>query len=121
WGGFVIASGRRRVYFAGDTAYSPLFKQIRERIGVVDLALLPIAAYEPRWFMQSVHMNPPEAVQAHGALGSPSSIGLHFGTFQLTAEGLDAALQDLAQARDRQHISADEFRTLDFGESVALR
>jgi L-ascorbate metabolism protein UlaG (beta-lactamase superfamily) len=118
WGGFVMTSGRRRVYFAGDTAYSSFFKQIRERIGVVDLALLPIGAYEPRWFMRSVHMNPAEAVQAHVELGANTSVGMHFGTFQLTTEGIDAPLEELAQARERQGVAADAFRTLDFGESI---
>ena len=121
WGGFAITSGGRRIYFAGDTAYSSFFKQIHERIGVVDLALLPIGAYEPRWFMHSVHMNPAEAVQAHVDVGARLSIGMHFGTFQLTTEGIDAPLEELARARERQGIPANVFRTLDFGESFAIR
>src|SRR5260221_149133 len=65
WGGFMLAASGARVFFAGDTAYAGFFHDIRLRLGPIDLALLPIGAYEPRWFMQSVHMNPPEAVQAH--------------------------------------------------------
>ena len=64
WGGFLLASDRARIYFAGDSAYAPLFGEIRQRLAPIDLALLPIGAYEPRWFMRAVHMNPAEAVQA---------------------------------------------------------
>jgi L-ascorbate metabolism protein UlaG (beta-lactamase superfamily) len=90
WGGFVLTAGSKRIYFAGDTAFVPFFAEIRQRFGPPDLALLPIGAYEPRWFMHAVHMNPAEAVQAHLDLGAHESIGMHFGTFQLTAEGIDA-------------------------------
>jgi len=108
------------VYFAGDTAYTAAFSEIRERVGAVDLALLPIGAYEPRWFMRSVHMNPAEAVQAHVDLGARTSVAMHFGTFQLTTEGIDAPLRELATAREREGIAAEVFRTLDFGESITL-
>jgi L-ascorbate metabolism protein UlaG (beta-lactamase superfamily) len=64
WGGFMLAPPEGRIFFAGDTAYAPFFQSIRKRLGPIDVALLPIGAYEPRWFMQSVHMNPAEAVQA---------------------------------------------------------
>jgi L-ascorbate metabolism protein UlaG (beta-lactamase superfamily) len=121
WGGFVLAAGNRRLYFAGDTAYAPFFSDIPPRLGAIDLALLPIGAYEPRWFMRSVHMNPEEAVRAHLDLGSPESIGMHFGTFQLTAEGIDEPLRDLADARDAHQVAAPRFRTLGFGETMHLR
>ena len=84
WGGFMLTAGRARVFFAGDSGYAPLFRDIRQRPGPIGLALLPIGAYEPRWFMQAVHMNPAEAVQAHLDLEAAESIGMHFGTFQLT-------------------------------------
>src|SRR5687767_10428391 len=86
WSGFALVAGRTRIYFAGDTAYAPFFPEVPRRLGPIDLALLPIGAYEPRWFMRAVHMNPAEAVQAHLDLGGPESIGMHFGTFQLTTE-----------------------------------
>ena len=94
----MIDAGGRRIYFAGDTAYSTFFPEIPRRLGPLDLALLPIGAYEPRWFMQSVHMNPAEAVDAHLALGAPETIGMHFGTFQLTTEGIDEPLRALEDA-----------------------
>jgi L-ascorbate metabolism protein UlaG (beta-lactamase superfamily) len=121
WGGFLLNFGTRRIYFAGDTAYSDVFKDIHERVGPVDLALLPIGAYEPRWFMQSVHMNPAEAVQAHVDLRAKASIAMHFGTFQLTAEGIDEPVRALEDARGRQGVAPQVFRALDVGESMALR
>jgi L-ascorbate metabolism protein UlaG (beta-lactamase superfamily) len=89
--------------------------------GPIDLALLPIGAYEPRWFMQAVHMNPAEAVQAHLDLGAAESIGMHFGTFQLTLEGIEEPLQALDDALRARGVPASQFRTLAFGESVRLR
>ena len=120
WGGFVLTAGSLRVYFAGDTAYTGFFKAIRRRIGPVDLALLPIGAYEPRWFMQAVHMNPAEAVQAHLDLEASESVGMHFGTFQLTTEGIDEPLRALEEACRARNIPRSRFRTLPFGESLRL-
>jgi len=121
WGGFLLHSGARHIYFAGDTGYTTVFKAINERIGAVDLALLPIGAYEPRWFMQSIHMNPAEAVQAHVDLCATTSIAMHFGTFPLTPEGIDEPVRALTEARERQGIAPDAFRALDVGESLTLR
>jgi L-ascorbate metabolism protein UlaG (beta-lactamase superfamily) len=121
WGGFVIVADHRRIYFAGDTAYAPFLSDVARRLGPIDLALLPIGAYEPRWFMQAVHMNPGEAVQAHLDLEAAASIGMHFGTFQLTTEAIDEPLRALARARQARNIPEPRFRTLGFGESVALR
>lgn len=118
WGGFVIGVQSLRIYFAGDTAYAPFFTEIRRRLGRPDLALLPIGAYEPRWFMRSVHMNPAEAVQAHLDLEAAESIGMHFGTFQLTTEGIDAPVRELAAALRARNVPASQFRTIGFGESV---
>ena len=120
WGGFMFRVAGRHIYFAGDTAYVPMFQEIRNRLGVPDLSLLPIGAYEPRWFMRSVHMNPAEAVQAHLELQSAQSIGMHFGTFQLTTEGIDAPLLALADARRAANVSELQFRTLGFGESMQI-
>ena len=74
WCGYVIESQEGRVYFAGDTAFGGHFGQIRERFGAPRLALLPIGAYEPRWFMSPMHMSPDEAVRAHGILAAGTSI-----------------------------------------------
>jgi L-ascorbate metabolism protein UlaG (beta-lactamase superfamily) len=117
WGGFVLRADHTRIYFAGDTAYAPFFHDIRQRLGPIDLALLPIGAYEPRWFMQSVHMNPAEAVQAHLDLGATQSITMHYGTFQLTAEGIDEPERALEEARQARGVPASAFRVLGLGES----
>jgi L-ascorbate metabolism protein UlaG (beta-lactamase superfamily) len=120
WGGFTLEAGARRIFFAGDTAYSTLFRDVRAKLGSIDLALLPIGAYEPRWFMQSVHMNPAEAVQAHLDLEASESIGMHFGTFQLTTEGIDEPVRALEVARRARGVASSRFRTLGFGESTRL-
>jgi L-ascorbate metabolism protein UlaG (beta-lactamase superfamily) len=118
WGGFMLTVADARIYFAGDTAYAPFFHDIRQRLGPIDVALLPIGAYEPRWFMQSVHMNPAEAVQAHLDLGATESIAMHFGTFQMTAEGIDEPVRALEEARRAKNVPASAFRILGFGESL---
>lgn len=120
WGGFVVDLDGLKIFFAGDTAYGPFFPEIGKRLGPFDLALIPIGAYEPRWFMQAVHMNPAEAVRAHIELGGPLSIGMHFGTFQLTTEGIDEPLRALDVALREKNIPASHFRTLEFGESVRV-
>ena len=86
WGSFIIETAGRRLFFAGDTGYDAHFAEIKKRYGYFDLALLPIGAYEPRWFMADYHMNPEEAVHAGNDLGAPSTMGIHFGTFKITDE-----------------------------------
>jgi L-ascorbate metabolism protein UlaG (beta-lactamase superfamily) len=120
WGGFTIDVADRRIYFAGDSAYAPFLREVRRRLGPIDLALLPIGAYEPRWFMQSVHMNPAEAVQAHLDLEAAESVAMHFGTFQLTTEGIDEPVRALEQARLAHHLDPSAFRAIGFGESVRV-
>ena len=120
WGGFAVSAPGARIYFAGDTAYASFFADVRSRFGPIDLALLPIGAYEPRWFMHVVHMNPAEAMQAHLDLDAAQSVGMHFGTFQLTTEGIDDPLRALSQARTERGVPPDRFRTLEFGESLRL-
>jgi L-ascorbate metabolism protein UlaG (beta-lactamase superfamily) len=120
WGGFVIEVEERRLFFAGDTGYGQHFGEVRRRLGPVDVALLPIGAYEPRWFMKDIHMDPWEAVQAHLDLGARRSVGMHFGTFQLTTEAIDEPIDALDRARRERQIAEDQFRVLDFGESLQL-
>ncbi len=120
WSGFLVTTGTKHIYFTGDTAYGAFFRDIRRRLAPIDLALLPIGAYEPRWFMQSVHMNPAEAVQAHIDVGSSLSVGMHFGTFPMTIEGIDEPVRALEVALRANRIDPSRFRTLRFGESVQL-
>jgi len=118
WGGYVIEGGGKRAFFAGDTGYSALhFKQIGARFGALDLALIPIGGYEPRWFMKQQHVNPEEAVQIHLDLRARRSIGIHWGTFELTDEPLDQPAKDLAIARDQVGVSERQFFVLRHGET----
>jgi L-ascorbate metabolism protein UlaG (beta-lactamase superfamily) len=117
WCGFMLEHRGQKLYFAGDTGYTKFFKEINARLGAPDLALLPIGAYEPRWFMGPVHMNPADAVQAFQDLAAKSAIGMHWGTFQLTGEAYDAPLRDLATARAAAGLAEAAFTTLDFGET----
>ena len=119
WGGFLIEAAGRRILFAGDSGYGPHFREIAVRLGPIDLALLPIGAYEPRWFMKDIHMNPAEAVQAHLDLAARQSLAMHFGTFQLTPEGIDEPVRELAKALG-ERVAAEQFRTAEVAESVWL-
>jgi L-ascorbate metabolism protein UlaG (beta-lactamase superfamily) len=120
WCGFVVRSGGATVYFAGDSGYSPQFAEIGEKCPGIDVALMPIGAYEPRWFMTPAHMNPDEAVRAHLDVRARRSIGMHFGTFQLTDEPIDEPLEKLDEARAEHGVDASSFRTLDFGETLVF-
>jgi L-ascorbate metabolism protein UlaG (beta-lactamase superfamily) len=121
WGGLWVSAGERTLYFSGDTGYTPLFAQLRRHRGAPDLALLPIGAYEPRWFMCDQHMNPEEAVRAHQDLGARNSIGTHFGCFQLTDEGIDEPVIDLDRARREQGLTPGEFHAPAPGETLLWR
>lgn len=94
WCGWVLIAGRHRVYFVGDSGAHPDFGDIARRTGPFDVVLMPIGAYDPRWFMAPVHMNPEEAVAAHAAIAEaqsrvPVMVGMHWGTFVLTDERVD--------------------------------
>ena len=96
WCGFALEVAGRRVYFAGDTAYHPEFGAIAERCGPFDFVMMPIGAYDPRWFMHVVHVDPDEAIQAcldlraaHPTERTPLVLGIHWGTFRLTDEPMD--------------------------------
>jgi L-ascorbate metabolism protein UlaG (beta-lactamase superfamily) len=120
WGGFLLRAGSKQVYFTGDSAYGDHFRDIARRLGQVDLALLPIGAYEPRWLMQAAHMNPEEAVRAHLDLQPRLSLGMHFGTFQLTDEAIDSPIEELRESLRRFGIAERAFRVPGFGETIIL-
>jgi L-ascorbate metabolism protein UlaG (beta-lactamase superfamily) len=115
WCGYVIETAGRTVYFAGDTAFGDHFGMIRERFGAPRVALLPIGAYEPRWFMSPVHMSPDEAVRAHQLLGAETSIAIHHGTFQLADDGIDTPKKRL-----KERSPGDSFLVLNNGQSVTF-
>lgn len=104
WGGAYFRGPDLSVFFAGDTGYSKHFTEIKKKLGAPRLAILPIGAYEPRWFMKDMHMNPEDAVLAHLDLEAQESLGMHFGTFQLTNEGIDTPVQDLELARIKHKV-----------------
>jgi len=117
WGGFALETAAGRIYFAGDSGYCPAFREIGARLGPFDLALLPIGAYEPRWFMEPVHCTPDDAVRIHREVRARHSLAMHFGTFRLTDEAIDDPLLALASARTTQGVPETDFTALDFGET----
>jgi L-ascorbate metabolism protein UlaG (beta-lactamase superfamily) len=120
WGGFMIHSTGTKVFFAGDTGYGEHFRDIKSRLGAPDVALLPIGSYEPRYFMKYHHMNPEEAVKAHQDLAAGLSFGMHFGTFQLTDEGIQDPQTSLNRARIKYEMPPDAFRAPEQGESFLI-
>jgi N-acyl-phosphatidylethanolamine-hydrolysing phospholipase D len=123
WGGFAMLAPDCHLFYAGDTGYSRDFTDIRERLrerqrdGGFDIALLPIGAYEPRWFMQDQHVNVPEAIKIHRDLGAKRSLGVHWGTFELTDEPLDEPPRQLAMQRGAAGLSDEHFFVLAIGQT----
>ena len=98
WGGFVISGPSGHAYFAGDTGWGGHFARVAERFGPMRVAMLPIGAYLPRWFMKSAHISPSEAIDAHAALQAKTSIAMHYGTFHLGDDGYEEPSYDLRAA-----------------------
>jgi L-ascorbate metabolism protein UlaG (beta-lactamase superfamily) len=120
WGSFTIEGEGPTVFFGADTGYWQHFSEVRTCFGPIPVALLPIGAYEPRWFMQPAHMNPAEAVQAHLDLAAHVSVAMHFGTFRLTDEGFDDPPRALHEALQHQSVSASAFCVLEPGATLVL-
>ncbi len=125
WGGWAVFGADFHWYFSGDTGYSQDFKDTRTHFQErspdgFDIALIAVGAYEPRWFMQNQHINPAEAVQIHRDLHAKRSVGVHWGTFNLTDEPLDQPPKDLAAARVAQGVADDDFFLLKIGETRLL-
>jgi L-ascorbate metabolism protein UlaG (beta-lactamase superfamily) len=120
WAGWVVLTEDFRFFFAGDSGYTPHFKEIGERLGPFDLSAIPIGAYEPRWFMRRHHLAPEESVQVHLDVGSRRSVGIHWGTFILTDEPLDEPPRRLAKALKDRNLSGDVFVVPKHGETLIL-
>lgn len=130
WGGFAVLAPDLHLYFGGDTGYSPTNfhdtrahfaeRQRPEAGGGFDLALLPIGAYEPRWFMAPQHVNPEESVRIHQELGAKRSLGVHWGTFRLTNEPLDEPPRKLAQVLRAAGLGTQDFCVTAIGETLRL-
>ncbi len=120
WGGWVIGTSTSTIYFAGDTGYGDWFARIGEHHGGIDLALMPVGAYEPRWFMRSMHVNPEEAVRACDDLGARQMATMHWGTFVLSAEPLLAPVEEAAKAWATAGRPRDDLWDLAVGETRIL-
>ena len=120
WGAWVIEQQAHRIFFGGDFGYSPDLPDIGEQFGGFDLAMIPVGAYEPRWFMKTMHVNTDEAVQAHVDLRARYSVGMHWGTFRLTDERLDEPPLMLAQSLARAGVPDTEFFLMRHGETRLL-
>ncbi|MFP8966203.1 MBL fold metallo-hydrolase [Pokkaliibacter sp. CJK22405] len=115
WGGWVIQGKQQKVYFAGDSGYSADFAEIGKQLGPFDLALIPVGAYEPRWFMKSQHVDPAEAVQIFNDVHATKAVGIHWGTFELTDEPLDQPIIDLKAALADAQLDPARFKLLHHG------
>ena len=111
WAGHWLDTPAGSIWFAGDTGYGDgaIFTDLRQRMGAPDVALIPIGAYEPRWFMSAQHVNPAEAVKIFLEVGAKQAIGLHWGVFRLTDEGRDEPRSALSRALAEAGIAADRF------------
>ncbi len=115
WTGYVFSGETGSAYFAGDTGYGSHFAEIGKRLGPIDVALLPIGAFRPRWFMSPVHIDPQEAIQAHRDLGASVSIPMHYGTFPLGDDAETEPLEVLRQAMEETGETG--FEIVQMGES----
>lgn len=116
WSGYVITGPGGPIYFAGDTGYGPHFQQINQVYGRIRLAILPIGASSPRWFMSRMHISPAEAVRAHQVLKARTSLAIHHGTFQLSDDAEDDPPRELTRALRAAGIPPRHFWVLGFGE-----
>ena len=121
WAGYYISWDDFSFYFAGDTGYSDDFVETRKRLGVPDLAAIPIGAYEPRDFMKDAHINPEEAVQILKDVGAAKAVPVHWGTFKLTLEPMAEPPARLRAALDKAQLKGQDFTILKHGERTSIR
>lgn len=121
WCGWVIENAKKTLWHAGDSGYCTAFSEIGERFGGIDLAMIPIGSYQPRSIMQSMHMNPDEAVQAFIDAKCQRGIGMHWGTFRLTDEPMGEPPILLKQMVQKRSLPADCFITGSIGEIWEIR
>jgi len=119
WAGFLVGTNRGSVWFAGDTGYGDgsIFRDMRARYGAPDVALIPIGAYEPRWFMAAQHVDPQAAVRVFQDIGARHALGIHWGTFRLTDEGREAPREELLEALARAGVDAERFIAAEPGQA----
>ena len=124
WCGFALEIRGRRFYFAGDTAIHPAFVEIGARCGPFEFAMIPIGAYDPRWFMHSMHADAEEAVQIyqdvvrpHAGKPLPLMLAIHWGTFRLTDEPMDEPPRRAAERWRAVGLDTDRLWIARFGET----
>lgn len=120
WGGFVLEAGSLRLYHAGDTGWFDGFAEIGRRTGTIHLAMLPIGAYAPRWFMHPQHISPEEAVKAMRLLKAKHLIPMHWGTFQLSDEPLNEPPRRLQTAWEKENLPAASLEPISVGQTLLL-
>jgi len=121
WASWAVQIDDFQLWFAGDTGYNDVqFAEIGRRLPDINLGLIPIGAYEPRDFMKDMHVNPAEAAQIHTDVGAAQSIGIHWGTFPLTAEPPDEPPRLLLDAMLERNIARSQFRAIAVGETIVL-
>ncbi len=120
WGGWYLKAPRFNAFFTGDTGYSRDFADIAARLGPVDFAMVPVGAYEPRWFMAAQHVDPAEAIRIHQDLKARLTLGIHWGTFELTDEPLDEPPKRLVRELARSGVAGDTFKVVKHGETLPL-
>jgi len=122
WASFVLETPAGKIYIVCDSGYGEgkHFRRVAEAHGPLRLAILPIGAYEPRWFMLDQHMNPSDAVKALVDCGAEQALAHHHGTFQLTDEAIDAPVIALRAALDEAKIPSERFVALQPGQVVEI-
>jgi N-acyl-phosphatidylethanolamine-hydrolysing phospholipase D len=120
WGGFVVRAPEGSAYHSGDTAFFDGFREIGRRAGPIDWAMLPIGAYEPRWFMEAQHMGPEEAIEAAHLLGARHLVAMHWGTFRLTDEPIGEPPVRARAAHEKAGRDERSLWILDVGETRRL-
>jgi N-acyl-phosphatidylethanolamine-hydrolysing phospholipase D len=121
WCSWLMDSGTTRYYFAGDTGYFHGFREFGRKFSPIDVAILPIGAYEPRWFMREQHVDPGEAYTAFRELGARYMIPMHWGTFRLSHEPMDRPPAELFEAVDAARGNREDVRVLAIGETLSVR
>lgn len=124
WCSFAFQAGEKdpkKVYFAGDTGYCDVFKEIGKEEGPFDLALIPIGAYEPRWFMKYQHINPEEAVQIAQDIQAKKSLAMHWGTFVLTHEPILEPPEKLKEDLKLKNLNFEFFETILQGDTLEVK
>jgi L-ascorbate metabolism protein UlaG (beta-lactamase superfamily) len=117
WSSFMVSSPTSgNIYFGGDSGYAPFFKEIGAQFGKIRLALLPIGAFKPEWFMSAIHCSPAGAVQIHLDINAEKTLAIHHGTFPLADDGRFEPVEELEKALKQRDISADDFFVLKEGQ-----